>query len=357
LEEIVCNYEVMMMAKPCFTGTMMGAVPYREMERAVEVILECLPEAPSLPIMTRGTRWMLEGIPCLVFDRERRIVYFDLSTEREGEILEFYDRIEDDDLDYFATTSKTAPFFHDMIERIQRDRSPELKWVIFHTAGPLLFGDMIKQADGTPSIHNETLRDILIKGLNAKARWLEKKIRKEIPEVEVIADLPETTLVNFTSSAGTGSREAIIEAVNLSFENINGLTWVHCCANIDWSLLFESNVQIVNFDAFQHAEQVALYVKELRSFLNRGGMLGWGIVPVVSDLLKGETTKSLIRKLEEGFKLFVKQGIDEQILAESSWVLPSCETVLLTPEESDRALKITSQISQAMKKKYGFDHS
>ncbi len=181
-----------------------------------------------------------------------------------------------------------------------------------------------------------------------------KKIRKEIPEVEVVADLPETTLVNFTSSAGTGSREDIIEAINLSFANVNALTWVHCCANIDWSLLFDSNVQIVNFDAYQHAEQIALYTKEIQSFLKRGGMLGWGIVPVVSDLLQGETTESLIRKLEEGVQGLVQQGIDEKTLAESSWVLPSCETVLLTPEESDRALKITSEISLAMKKKYGF---
>jgi len=343
--------------RPCFAGTMMGAVPYREMDRAADIILDCLPEAPTLPVMTRNIRWMLEGIPCLVFDREKRIVYFDMSTEREDEILQFYDRIEADDLEYFATTSKTAPFFHHMIERIQHLRPPELKWVLFHTSGPLLLGDTIKQADGTPSIHNETLRDILIKGMNAKARWLEKKIRAEIPDVEVVADLPETTLVNFTSSAGTGSREEIVKAINLSFAGVNGISWVHCCANIDWSLLFGSEVLVVNFDAYQYSEQLSLYAEEIQSFLKRGGMLGWGIVPVVSDHLKGETAESLIQRLEQGIDRFVRQGIDEKTLAESSWILPSCETVLLTPNESDRALHITRQISQAMKKRYGFDHS
>ncbi|MEW6186880.1 MAG: hypothetical protein AB1585_14190 [Thermodesulfobacteriota bacterium] len=344
-----------MSKKPCFAATMMGAVPYREMDRAAGIILECLPEAPCLPIMTRSIRWMLEGIPCLVFDRERKIVYFDLSTEREQEILEFYERIEADDLDYFATSPKTAPFFYDMIERIQKNRPSNLQWVVYHTSGPLLFGDMLKQADGTPSIHNETLRDILIKGLNAKARWLENKIRTEIPDVEVVADLPETTLVNFTSSAGTGSKEAIIEAINLSFANVTALSWVHCCANIDWSLLLGSEVKIINFDAYQHAEQFALYGKEIKALLARGGMLGWGIVPVVSDLLKGETTDSLIQRLEKGIEGLVRQGIDEKTLAESSWVLPSCETVLLTPDESDRALRMTSELSLAMKRKYGFN--
>ena len=49
--------------RPRFAGTMMGAVPYRDMDWAADTILECFPEAPCLPIMTRGIRWMLEGYP------------------------------------------------------------------------------------------------------------------------------------------------------------------------------------------------------------------------------------------------------------------------------------------------------
>jgi hypothetical protein len=340
--------------KPCFAGTMMGAVPYREMDWAARTILECFPEAPCLPIMSRSIRWMLEGIPCLIFDREKKKVYFDITPQREKEVIEFYDRIDAGDLDYFATTREIAPFLYHMIRRIKENRPPGIKWVVCHTSGPLLFGDLLKQADGTPSIHNETLRDILIKGLNFKARWLEKMIRSEIPDIEVVFDLPETTLVNFTSSAGTGCRGDIIEAINQSFSNMKGLTWIHCCANIDWSLLLDSKVQVINFDAYQHAEQVALYTQGLKTFLERGGMLAWGIVPVVSDVLKGETAESLVQRLEVDIDRLVKRGIDEKKLAESSWVLPSCETVLLAPEEADRALKITRQISWTMKKKYGF---
>jgi hypothetical protein len=340
--------------KPCFTATMMAAAPYRDMERAADIILTCFPEAPCLPVLTRSVRWLLEGIPCLVMDRERRSIYFDLSTERENELLEFYDRCEAQDLDYFATTPDMAPFFHHMIEHIAERRSDRLKWVAFHTAGPVLLGDTLKQADGTPSIHNETLRDVLIKGMNMKARWLEARIRSAIPDIQVIADLPETTLVTFTSSGGSGSREDIIEAVNLSFAELDCITWVHCCANIDWSLLIESNVQVINFDAYQHAENVALYSKGIKTFLDRGGMLGWGIVPVVKEDLERESLGSLIRRLEHGIAHFVDQGIDEELLARNSWLLPSCETVLLTPEASDRALRMTREISTAMKEKYGF---
>lgn len=340
--------------KPCFTPTMMAAVPYRDMQHAADIILTCFPEAPCLPVLTRSVRWLLEGIPCLLLDRKRRSIYFDLSTERESELLEFYERYEANDLDYFATTPDTAPFFYHMIDRIAERRPKRLKWVAFHTAGPVLLGDTLKQADGTPSIYNETLRDVLIKGMNMKARWLERWIRSAIPNIQVIADLPETTLVTFTSSGGSGSREDIVEAVNLGFSGLDCIRWVHCCANIDWSLLIESNVQVINFDAYQHAANLALYARGIKAFLERGGMLGWGIVPVVKEDLERESLESLIRRLEQGIARFVEQGVEEELLARNSWLLPSCETVLLTPEASDRALLMTREISTAMREKYGF---
>ena len=216
-------------------------------------------------------------------------------------------------------------------------------------------GDMIKQMDGNPVIFHETLRDVMIKGLNIKARWLEKKIKEEIPGVEVIADLPETTLVNFTSAGGTGTREEIIEAIDGSFFGLNCLTWVHCCANIDWSLLTDSVVDVINFDAYQHSDRVALYAKEFKAFLERGGMIAWGIVPVTEELIVKESVQSLVEKLEKGIDLFVSNGIDEELLASSSWVLPACDTVLLSPEKSDLAFQMAGEISQIIRKKYGFD--
>jgi len=340
------------LTKPCFAATAMGVAPYRDVGHAARTILKCLPEAPCLPALTRSIRWMLEGLPCLVFDRKRRMVYFDLSTEREVEIIEFYDRYEAEDLDYFRTTPEAAPFIHEMIGKIKQERPPELKWVIFHTAGPLLFGDFLKQVDGQPSIYNETLRDILIKGMNIKARSLEATIRAQIPDVEVIVDLPETTLVTFTSAAGTGTRSEIIDAIDASFDKVRGLRWVHCCANIDWTLLIDSDIDVINFDAYQYPDQLALYASQLAPFLERGGMLAWGIVPVDSQKLASETTETLLDRLFAAIETYTKNGIDERLLIENSWVMPACDLVMLKPEEADRALTITSEIAQAVRQKY-----
>jgi hypothetical protein len=214
---------------------------------------------------------------------------------------------------------------------------------------------MIKQPDGTPVYQNETLRDVLTKGINMKTRWLENKIKEEVPGIEVIAGLPETTLINFTSAGGSGSREEIIRIIDEGFADLNCLSWIHCCANIDWTLLTDSSVDVINFDAYQHAEIIALYHKEFKAFLKRGGMLAWGIVPVSNELLEKEDTESLLDKLLKGINLLVSQGIDEELLVSSSWIMPACDAVLLTPENADRAFRMTREISEQLKSRYGFE--
>jgi len=171
--------------------------------------------------------------------------------------------------------------------------------------------------------------------------------------VEVIAGLPETTLVSFTSAGGSGTREDIITCINGGFEGLDCVTWIHCCANIDWTLLIDSNVDVINFDAYQHSEKIALYHEEFEAFLRRGGMLAWGIVPVTDELIAGEDVPSLVEKLERGISLLVTKGIDEGLLVSSSWLMPCCDTVMMSPENSDRAFRMTREISETMRHKYG----
>ena len=102
----------MKVQNPQFTATMMSYVPYRDVGRAVRAIMENFPEAPGLPVLSRSMKHMLEGVPCLVFDREKRQVLMDPSGDRERELLTFYERYEAQDLDAFATTRDTAPGFY-----------------------------------------------------------------------------------------------------------------------------------------------------------------------------------------------------------------------------------------------------
>src|SRR3989304_3597228 len=95
--------------QPRFMATHLAAVPQRDSKQVCRLILDHFPEAPCLPRLTRSTRMYLEGMPCLVIDSERGKLSFDLSPEREHELLEFYERVIADDVEYLAISEAPAP--------------------------------------------------------------------------------------------------------------------------------------------------------------------------------------------------------------------------------------------------------
>jgi hypothetical protein len=175
-------------------------------------------------------------------------------------------------------------------------------------------------------------------------------LQQAFPDALVVVDHPEPTLVSFTSALGYGSPERVITCVNEAFAGVQGLRWVHCCSNIDWTLLTRSDIDVINFDAFEHTEKVALYGTEIQRFLKKGGMLGWGIVPVREDVIVHENADSLSDRLMKGFEMMVDSGVDADLLAASSWILTSCEPSLLSTEQAIRAFGLADQVSERMRR-------
>jgi len=84
-------------------------------------------------------------------------------------------------------------------------------------------------------------------------------------------------------------------------------------------------------------------------------MLAWGIVPVTNEVIVKENVQTLVEKLEKGIGLLVSKGIEEELLTSSSWLMPSCDTIMMTPELADLAFNMTKEISYIMRSKYGFN--
>ena len=68
--------------KPNCAVTMMSSVPYRDTERALGAIIENFPQAPCLPVMTRNILWVLEGIPCVAVNREKREQEYECNSKK-----------------------------------------------------------------------------------------------------------------------------------------------------------------------------------------------------------------------------------------------------------------------------------
>jgi hypothetical protein len=136
-----------------------------------------------------------------------------------------------------------------------------------------------------------------------------------------------------------------------------GLAGVHCEANTDWSLLMEADLDILDFDAYDHMQAITLYPTELRAFLERGGSLGWGIVPTLDrEAAATETVPSLLARFDEGVERLVRKGFERELLLRRALVTPSCGAGgVLTEPLAERVLGLLRQLSTALRKQHGFN--
>lgn len=129
------------------------------------------------------------------------------------------------------------------------------------------------------------------------------------------------------------------------------LAGVHCCGNTDWALLLKTEIDILSFDAYEFFDKLMLYPEELNLFFKRGGILSWGIVPSLQpDMLAIETTDSLIAKFEKQVSRLTKITLDVDLVKKQSFITPSCAAGSLTEELAVRALQLTSEVSQTLRK-------
>ena len=149
------------------------------------------------------------------------------------------------------------------------------------------------------------------------------------------------------------SRERVVELLDEVFGGIEGLKGVHCCGNTDWSLLLETQTDVISFDTYNFAESLALYPDAVKGFIARGGAIAWGIVPNDVDVLGGETVASLRDRLEEAMAPFTRNGLPFRQLVAQGLLTPSCSLASLgTEEAAGRALELLAQLSEDIRQKY-----
>jgi hypothetical protein len=114
----------------------------------------------------------------------------------------------------------------------------------------------------------------------------------------------------------------------------------------------ESNTDVINFDAYEYMDKIGLYSKEWNQFLERGGILAWGIVPTSNEKILAENLETLRKRLEAGFETVIGNGVDREKLFAASMITPSCATSTMSVELSDLAFRYTSELSHQMRETY-----
>jgi len=339
---------------PRFKATGVGTMPLSEAGEAVELILASLPQIPFWPQLSARSPWedmtlqFVPGLPGLKVDLERRSVYLDPDQDRSEALTAFYQADLDGDQERFSLTKEVAPGFFEFVERVSEGKG-EVERLKGHVTGPVTLCLAAKDAEGKALIHDQELSQACARGLGLKGAWQLAHFPTGMDQPIIFIDEP--ALTGFGSAFMSLEREAALALLNATagpIREAGGLAGIHVCGNTDWSLITAAEVDIVNFDAYGYSEGFLLYPKEIAAFLERGGVIAWGLVPT-RDYTDQVTAEGLLGQFEETMGRLASFGIDRNLIAERALLTPSCGMGSLTRPTALAILDLLAPISRRLR--------
>ena len=353
--------------KPKFLSTAIGSMPFADPEYAVGISFSTLdvPVWPQLSYFGLNEQMEIqysEGIPRIIIDREKDRMYFDTTGDYSEELAEFYEvyieAMDPDDGTGDCSQLSISPDYSKGIyafEKKLKENGEKLPFVKVQTTGPCSFALTIVDENKRAIYYNEEFRDIVVKAIAMKCRWQIQKFQPFAEKVICFIDEPilsafgSSTYLTVTREEVVGLLSEVIDAVHAD----NALAGIHCCGNTEWSILIDAGVDIVNFDAFEYGETIAMYPDAVKKHLEKGGMLAWGVIPT-SNAIREQTVETLESKFEGVMDNLAAQGIDIQLIREEAMITPSCGTGSMDPGDADKVFEMTAALSKRMKEKYKF---
>ena len=349
---------------------LIGSLPLSDHREALEWILAATPEIPLWPqLPTNPYERMMpqfaEGIPCIteedLTDPEGRILFDISGPDFEENMLAFFE-------DYMAVLENPAALTTSRFQ-VSRDRAEGLYLfaetiaslqtivgVKGQVSGPFTMLTGIKDREGRAGYFDATIREMVIKGIAMKAAW-QTRLLAEKTDKQVIMFIDEPALAGLGSSAFISVTAAefqeMINEVAEAVHQAGGLAGIHVCANTDWELLLESEIDILSFDAYSFFDKLAPLADKINSYLDRGSIIAWGGIPTgrTEDIEK-ESSNSLTTLWERQMELLTSPRRDRAALLRQTFITPSCGTGSLPPELARKVLDLTGTVSANLRKKY-----
>ncbi|MFA6000776.1 MAG: hypothetical protein WC828_01520 [Thermoleophilia bacterium] len=328
-----------------------GSLPHTDAGAAVDAMLKynpvcpCWPQLPKIDFRESMYVQYSEGMPAAVVDVEGRRIFFDVEKAPE-EMAVFYEHYLADDVGHCALSKDFARGFALFIDRLPVQGAKFSKGQV---TGPISYGLSVTDNEKKPVLYHADLFEAVVKTLAFKGRWQAESLRSAAPDQHPVIFFDEPYMTQVGSAMISLSREQVVANLNECYAAIDGYTGTHVCGGTDWGLLAATDVDILHFDAFEHMQEMLIYEKEIAAFMERGGMLGWGIVPtskkafdITAAQLAGDIHAAAGKVAGFG------GGVSQEDVLSHSFVSQSCGMGSRDIETAERCLSLAGDISDAL---------
>jgi hypothetical protein len=329
--------------------TAMAVMPHTDVARALEMALSLdVPFWPQLPNYSYYEDMYVqaaEHFPGIILDMDKRTLRF--SMEKFGEELEEA-LLRFDDPTFFDVSATYSAVYHRFLALDLKDR-PAIRGQL---EGPVSFGFNILDQDDRPILFEDTVRPFMLDFMAKRLNVQLARLKQCNTNAFMFVDEPGLQFL-FSALAGYGDLKAKGD-LDQFFAQVDRPRGIHLCGNPDWDFLLNLDLDVLSLDVYTNAEIFAAYAATIGKFLDRGGVIVWGIVPTGFEAFAQEEIPSLIQRLEGVWKILWSKGIDREHLIARSMLSPAT-CCLVNPDKErtvERAFAAVNWMAEVLKAKY-----
>jgi hypothetical protein len=329
--------------------TAMAVMPHTDTEQALKAALSLdIPFWPQLPRLNYHEDMYVqasEHFPGIVLDMDNQTLGFSMDkfvSELEETLSHF------DEPAYFDISEQYSDVYHRFLELDLSDR-PAIRGQL---EGPISFGLNVLDQDKRPIIFDDTVRPFMYEFMAKRINVQLDRLKKLNPNAFMFIDEPGLQFL-FSALSGydsTAARNDMEEFLSM----IDHPRGVHLCGNPDWDFLLNLDMNVLSMDVYLNAEIFASYANSIKRFLDRGGVIVWGIVPTNFEPFEAETIDTLTAQLENVWNLLDKKGIEKEYLLSKSLISPAT-CCLVNPDGEktvEKAFGVVQNLSRRLREKY-----
>jgi len=329
--------------------TAMAVMPHTDVDRALETALSLdVPFWPQLPRYSYYEDMYVqaaEHFPGILLDMDKRTLRFSMdkfAEELEGALVQF------DDPTFFDVSETYSAVYHRFLAMDLADR-PAIRGQL---EGPISFGFNVLDQDERPILFDDTVRPFMLDFMAKRLNVQLARLKTRNANAFMFVDEPGLQFL-FSAMAGYGDIKAKAD-LDQFFAQVDRPRGIHLCGNPDWDFLLNLDLDVLSLDVYTNAEVFGAYAKSIAKFLDRGGVIVWGIVPTGFETFAQEKVPGLIRRLEAIWKVLWSKGIDRELLIARAMLSPAT-CCLVNPDGKrtvERAFAAVRQMAGTLKNQY-----
>ena len=329
--------------------TAMAVMPHTDVDHALKTAMSLdIPFWPQLPLYSYYEDMYVqasEHFPGIVLDMEKRTLRFSMDkfiAELDEALAHF------DEPEYFDISKTYSVVYHRFLD-LDLSGRPAIRGQL---EGPISFGFNVVDQNDRPILFDDTVRPFLFEFMAMRVNAQLERLKRRNSNSFMFVDEPG---LQYLFSAMSGYNDIAAHAdMESFFAMIERPRGVHLCGNPDWDFLLNLDLDILSLDVYTNGEIFSSYAQSIKRFLDRGGVIVWGMVPTNFEPFEKEDMNSMIQRLEDIWSTLAGSGIDREFLLSRSLLSPAT-CCLVNPDREktvDKAFVMIQDLSTRLRDKY-----